>query len=310
MWKNKISRKGINFLYSTYEVNGLNLDKFINTVKKRGVDIVSVKKKGNKQLLISIKFSDCEKFFAIAKELCYNIKKVGDGGKAYPLLKLFNNIGIAIGTLIIFIISSISSDYIFSIEFIGSGSICKREIKEYLSKSGVSEFSRFSEIDLSVLEDKILSSNDRLSFVGVKKRGNRLIINSVLSTEKVKTLNTNIEALYSDAVGVVDNFKVYRGTALIEKGQMVNVGDLLVDGYATIKEQKVKINVLASVTLICSKDYVYRWNKAGEENTAVLLAEAEFTDKEIVSCPVSVKKEGDFFIYTVSVRYKHLILAG
>ncbi len=310
MWKNKISRKGLSLLNFTYEINGLNLDRFINTVKKRGIDIMSVKKKANNKLLISIKFSDCEKFFAIAKELCYNIKKVGEGGKAYPLLKLVKNIGITIGSFMIFLISIICSDFIFSIEFTGSGGVCKREIKEYLNKSGITEFSRFSEIDLSVLEDKILSSNDKLSFVGVKKRGNRLIINSVLSTEKVKTLNGNVEALYSDSFGVVDNFKVYRGTALIEKGQTVNVGDLLVDGYATIKEQRVKINVLASVTLICSKDYVYQFNKDGEENTAMLLAEAEFTDKEIIDSHVSVKHDGNCFVYTVSVRYKHVLIAG
>lgn len=310
MRENKVNRKGISLLYTTYEINGLNLDRFINTLKTKGVEVKNAQKKGNKQLLVSIKFADNEKFFAIAKELCYNIKKVGFGGKAYPLFALYKNIGVVLGTILISLIAIVFSDYILSIDFVGSGSVCKREIKEYLYSNGICEFSKFSDIDLSVLEDKILSSNDNLSFVGAKKRGNRLIIESVLSTEKVKTLNGDIYSLNSDCDGVVDNIKVYRGTAVVEKGQEVKKGDLLVDGYSTIKEQTVKINVLAIISVICSNDCVYQSKNLGEEEKAILFAKAEFSDKEIIDYTVKTIKVDDTYIYTVSVRFKHIIIAG
>ena len=310
MRKNKVNRKGMSLLYSTYEINGLNLDRFINTLKTKGIELKNVKKKNNKQLLVSIKFADNEKFFAIAKELCYNIKKVGVGGKVYPFFALYKNIGVALGTLLMLLIAIFFSDYIFSIDFVGSGSVCKREIKEYLYSNGICEFSKFSDIDLSVLEDKILSSNDNLSFVGVKKRGNRLIIESVLSTEKTKTLNGDIYALHSDCDGVVENIKVYRGTAVVEKGQEVKKGDLLVDGYSTVKEQTVKINVLAFITVICSDDCVYQSKNTGEEEKAILFAKAEFIDREIIDYNVKTVNVGDTYIYTVSVRFKHVIIAG
>ena len=310
MRKNKIVRACLKSVYTDYEVKGLNLDKFINTLKRHGIELYNLKKFGNKRMLVSIKFTDNQKFFAIAKELCYNIKKLGENGKGYPLLFIYRNVGLTLGVLLSVLIVAFFSDYLFSFEFTGTGSVVKHEIKDYLYSQGISEFSRFSQIDIEELEDGILSCNEHLSFVSVKKRGNRLIIESALSTDSVKTLNGNVTALYSDKEGVVESVKVYRGTATVEVGKEVKVGELLVDGYATIKEQTVKINVLASVTLVCSEQFVYRSKDKGEEEKATLLAEALYFDKQPIDYSVTVKEENGEYIYTVSVRYKHILIAG
>ena len=57
--------------------------------------------------------------------------------------------------------------------------------------------------------------------------------------------------------GTIEKINVYRGTALVKKGDYVKKGDLLVDGYMTIKEQVVKINVLASLSIIAEEQFVY-----------------------------------------------------
>ncbi len=310
MRENKIVRTCLKSVFTKYEIIGLNLDKFINTLKKRGVELYNVKKYGNKRLLVSIKFSDNQKFFAIAKELCYNIKKLGDCGKGYPILSLYRNIGIVLGVLLSALIIAFANDYFFSFEFTGTGSVCAREIKEYLYSRGITEFCRFSDIDIEELEDGILSCNEHLSFVSVNKRGNRLIIESALSTEEVKTLDGNVTALYADREGVVENVKVYRGTAMVEVGKTVKAGELLVDGYATIKEQTVKINVLASVTLVCNDQFIYRSKEQGEEEKAILLAEALYSDKQPINFSAIYSEENGEFVYIVFVSYKHVLTVG
>ena len=131
-----------------------------------------------------------------------------------------------------------------------------------------------------------------------------------LSQEKVGTLDGSVYEFYSDADGVVENVKVYRGTAVVEKGQAVKKGDLLVNGVAVIKEKEVKINVLASVTILSEFYYEYRSEKDGEEDKAVLLAEQALADKEPVSETVLKSQEGDEYVYSVTLTYRHILYAG
>ena len=309
MRKNKIVRTGLGVLV-TYRIKGLNLDGFINLVKNRGIELINLKKRGNKELRVSVKFNQCAKFFAIAKEMCYNIEKIGESGKGYPFLALYRSVGllvcIAVFTAVVYLIS----DFIFAFNFTGSGSVYEREIRNYLSSRGIKEFTKFSDINLPRLEDEILSANQNLSFVSVQKKGNRLIVNSAISGEKVGRLDGDKYGLWSNADGVVEKIKVYRGTALVQVGQTVKKDELLVDGQVVVKEQTLKTNVIAYVSLICQKDYEYRSNEAGEEEKAIVIAESVLKENEPISSIVRVNFEKGQYVYTVSVKYRRILYAG
>ena len=163
MWENRIITKGIK-LHSTFEICGLNLDRFINTVKNRGIALYRIKKYSLKRMRVTVNLTDVSKFFAIAEELCYNIKKIKDGGVLYPLYSLFSSLGIIIGSILFALSAIIVNDFIFSIDYSGSGKIYQREVQEYLLSQGVQTYSRFSRLDLGKLEDGILASNEHLSF--------------------------------------------------------------------------------------------------------------------------------------------------
>ena len=310
MRTNKGDRESVVFIKSVFEVRGLNLDRFINTVKKRGIDLYDVKKYSNKRLTLAVNFKDSQKFFAIGKELCYNIKKLRDKGKGYPLLALYRSLGVFIGAVIIAFSAYTFNDVIFGFTFTGSGSVYHREVKDYLRSQGITEFSRFSSFSLDRIEDGILADNPHLSFASCVKVGNRLVVDLALSQEKVGTLDGSVYEFYSDADGVVESIKVYRGTATVEKGQAVKKGDLLVNGVAVIKEKEVRINVLASVTLLCEFNYEYRSEKDGEEEKATMLAEQALNDKEPVSETVIKSEENGKFVYSVTLTYRHVLYAG
>lgn len=308
MRKNKSVRTSLGVLVN-YRIKGLNLDGFINLVKNRGIELYNLKKRGNKELCLSVKFNQCAKFFAIAKEMCYNIEKVGESGKGYPVLALYRSVGVIACIAVFTAIVYLASDFIFAFNFTGSGSVYAREIKEYLSSRGIIEFSRFSNIDLPRLEDEILAENKNLSFVSVQKKGNRLIVNSATSTSNTERLNGNVYSLTADQDGVVEKIKVYRGTALVKVGQAVKKGDLLVDGQVVVKEQTLKTNVIAYLSLVCEKKCEYRSQSAGEEQKAIIIAESEFLEEPLGST-VSVRFENGQYIYTVSVSYRKILYAG
>ncbi len=318
MWKNKIGRKGLSDkpsfglkgVSTVYAVEGLNVNVLVNRLAKDGVEVQGLKKIGKNRAEITIKSSENKKFFAISKDLCYNIKKIRDRGILSPLLFLFRNIGLVVGCLSFVAAGVVSDDFIFGFTFSGTGSAYKAEIEQYLDERGVTVYSRFSRVDLDALADDILRVSPNMSFVACSKKGNRLQIELALKETDTSTLDGTVQKLESDVDGVVEKIKVYRGTPLVNAGDSVRAGDLLVDGYAEVKEQIVKINVLAYVTIRTQATFEYTSLGENDGKKAVLFALAEAEGEEKNCTAVVCKKVGDKYVYTVTLEFLHTLYAG
>lgn len=311
MRKHSVSGKNLRELYYTsYEIKGLNLDRLINTLKKRGVALYDLKKFGVKRLVLTVKGSDNKKFFAITKELCYNVKRLRDKGRFYPALYLFRNFGLVIGAFLFIAIAVFFDDVIFSFSFTGSGNVYKREVTEYLNSRGITVYSRFSDLDFKTLEDDILAFNPHLSFASCKKNGNRLAIELALGSSGTDVLSGNVAELRSDVDGTIESIKIYRGTALVGVGDAVKKGDLLVGGYATVQDKTVQINVLACVTIITDSVTVYRSQVDNAEEQAILYAEEINPNREHLGAEVSKTQENGEYVYTVVLKYRHVLYVG
>ncbi len=310
MWKNKVARKNLSGVKETYLVEGLNLDRLINSAKNRGLTLENVKKTSNRRLIVSLSLRDSKKFFALSKELCYNIKKIRQSGKTLPLLKAWQRLGIVIGAIIFCISTCFFSDLIYGFSFSGSGSVYQNEVLYCLNEMGVKPYARFSSFDFEKIEDIILAKNKNLSFVSIRKNGNRLVIESSLATDNVDRLSGNVYSIKSQVDGVIEKIDVYRGTALFKKGDSVKKGDLLVDGYMTIKEQVVKINVLANISIIATEQFSYSSSLDNDDNQAILLAKATLIDKEIIEYSVEKIQKENEFNYITTVKYRYVLYVG
>ncbi|GEM_PF-1792931 len=306
MRKNKIGRKNLE-LYNVYKISGVNSDNFVNILKNKGVIIKDFVKTDNKNAVISVSFADNEKFFAITREMCYNIKKVGEKGRHRFLLKILRNAGLFIGALLFVAIAAFSDDFIYSVDYYGSGSVYSREVDEYLNSRGVKPFARFSELNLAELSDGILSASDKMSFAECAKSGNRLKITLVLSPDPVKTLGGDKDSLVSSVDGEIEYIKVYRGTALKKAGDRVACGEAVVGGFAVIKETEVKTGVIATVSVKAEFGYNYVSEKDNDEIAAEIFARAAFGDGEILD--LTVKKtalSSGNYGYSVKIFYRRI----
>ena len=310
MWKNKVDRKSLGGVKETYLVEGLNLDRLINTAKNRGLTLENVKKTSNRRLIVSLSLRDSKKFFALNKELCYNIKKIRQSGRALPLLKAWQRLGVVVGAIIFVVSTCFFNDLIYGFSFCGSGSVYEKEVLYYLNQMGVKQYARFSSFDFERIEDEILAKNKNLSFVSISKNGNRLNIESSLASDNVDRLNGNVQQVISEVDGVIEKINVYRGTALFKKGDLVKKGDKIVDGYMTIKEQVVKINVLANITIIATEQFYYSSNLDNEEEKAFLLAKATLYDKEIIEHETQKIQKENQFDYLTTVKYRYVLYVG
>ena len=312
MWRDKENRKGLTSVLIEYEILGLNQDRLIAELKKRDFTLYNIKKLNNKAMLISVSLRESTNFFAITKNLCYNIKKIRTYGKGLPIYKLAKNVGLFIGALCFLALSVISNDYLFDFEFTGSGSIYKGQVLEYLEERGIEKFSRFSSFDTARLEDEILAISPNLTFVSVGKRGNTLSVYMTLKKDSQNVIMGKSLQLLANESGIVESIKVYRGTALVGVGDAVKEGDMLVEGYVYIKEERVQTGVLAYVTLLKTQTFSYRLDGSDKGELAKVLAEQELPTNQVISSQVSVKQvsgKQNLFEYLVTVEYRIVLYA-
>ena len=297
-------------VYSEYKIKGFNLDSLLNYVKKRGIAVYNAKKIQQNTMIVSVKYGQSKKFFAIAKELCYNITKIKDKGRFYPFLYLYKNLGLIIGSLIFLLLCVLANDYVFRIDYVGTGNVLKREVELQLKEYGVEEFSRFSSLDVDNLSKKLLASNPRLTFVECRKVGNVLVVNSVLAEGTNDKLTGKATCLVSDVDGVVEELKIYRGSQKVSVGDEIKKGQVLVDGLVTVKDQQLEVNVLAVAYVRCKAVYEHFSTKDNQGEYLLALYEEKFDDGEIIDSNVTVTQSEGRYAYLIEIEYRRIITVG
>ncbi len=299
------------FYYTSYEIKGLNLDRLVEVFKRRGVGLYDIKKFGNKRLIFTACAQDNEKIFAISKELCYNIKKLRDGGRYYPLVYLFKNIGLVVGAIIFIVVSVMANDLVLGVSFSGSGAEYRREVSDLLQRKGIVKFSKFSDFDLKVLSSEILGANEHLSFATCQKQGNTLKITLAISGDQTERLTGTAKSLVADCDGVVESVKTYRGTSLVKAGDKVKSGDLLVSNVVVVSEETtIEVGVIAQVSLAVDYAQTFTSPHGDAENEAIAFALAKAQDKAIISSTVSKEFDGQEYIYKVTLTCRRILFAG
>ncbi len=264
-------KKGL--LRVKYQISGTNLRFLPSFLNGRGISVYGYKEISSSCAHAIIDFSDSNKFFAICKNMCYNKKIIGVYGILAPFAILFKHLGLVLGVIAFTLLTYFLNGVLLDIDCVGTGACFEAQTKAVISDFGVKKYSLFKNIDFDGLETEILKTNPKLSFVSVKKQGNRLIVDSVLSDKNPDVLGENSKDLVSGYKGIVESIKVLRGTALVNVGDSVEPNTILVGSYLLGKEDKTyPTYVLATVTIISTES---RFIKVDGEITEDLLKSAE-----------------------------------
>ena len=285
-------KKGL--VRAVYRVKGEKLYYLPEFLHRKGVNVYFFKEIDKNECFIELDFIDRNKFFAICKNMCYNKLVLKYKGLLSPIIYLLKNLGLVLGAVAFTILIALSNNLILDVKVTGSGRAFSQEIKAISSEMGARKYTPFSSVDFDALESKILTSNPRFSFVAVKKQGNVLVIDTVLSKNEPSLLGSVTTDLVSNYDGIVEEITVLRGTPLVEKGQEVKRGDKLVGAYLLGKGENVyKTFVLARVKILQKTEYFYKCDNPSEKDVSIAYALAEFNfGGDVKEKTHAVEKEG------------------
>ena len=122
-----------------------------------------------------------------------------------------------------------SGRFVWSVRVSGNADLTAGEIRQTLAEQGLEVGSYLPRLNLSEIETKTLIAQDRLSWIAVHLNGTVAEV-QVMENHSLPAKNNHPANLVAAADGQIEELELYRGKAVVEVGQPVQKGDLLVSG--------------------------------------------------------------------------------
>ena len=258
---------------------------------------------------LTIDAVDEQKFFAISRNMCYNVERIGYTGRFAFFKKLLKSAGAVFGAAAFITFVCLCDAVVGEIVYKGDAAAFRRQIVSVLKLNGV-EKGKICKVDCSSLGEKIVISTDGISYATVTKSGRRIIVDVKSDEEKLDPIDVSKDEILSPADGKILRLNVLSGIAVVKIGDEVKKGQPIISGQYVHDDKTIKTYALGEAVI--ETKFVYEYESAGKgkqyENRAVALGKAKLGETEIISTAVELDESGEKIIYraifTVAVTVK------
>ena len=268
--------------YLLMEVSGYGAERFINLCKLKNIYLWELKPYANKYLM-KISATD----FHSLKEIIHKTDVKVDILKKYGLpfffqkkhSRAYNMIFLIIAMSLIFI----SNLFVWKIEFSGNLTVSNEQIVDFLKKHDVDIGSLKSSVEFEKIEKELRKEFSIIKWCSVSVKGNTLCIsieeNSLLDIQKTAD-NTNY--CYSDILassdGVIEEIMVRNGVPLVNIGDTVTKGQILVTGTVPIYNDALEITNYHYYD--ADADILLRTTMVYQEDIPEIYSQKEYTGRK------------------------------
>lgn len=162
-------------------------------------------------------------------------------GILFPLLSLFNRKGLMVGVLVAVLIINFLCGFVWDIEISGNEKLSTNEIRSFLISQGFYEGVFWKSIDKNMVEDMMMSSYEDIAWVHINRAGTKAKVELHEATLKPKITDKTITNLKATKDGIIVSAKVKDGWQVINVGDSVVAGDILVSGVYESEINKVNL---------------------------------------------------------------------
>lgn len=241
------------------EIQGFFTERFINLCRINNIKIWNIKNVVNGIVRFSIAIKDFKKIKPIAKKTKCKVKIISKKGVYFKLFKYRKRSLAFILILLFLILSTLSTTFIWNIEVVGNMYIPTENIYSALKDSGL--YVGRNKIGLKtkkVINEMRVELTD-IAWMGIEIDGTHAKVKVVEKTKLPESaVNENaIGDIVSDKSGVIEKIVVENGTAILEVGDYVEEGRILIEGkiYGKFLEPK---DVSAKGIVTVKRQYEYK----------------------------------------------------
>jgi similar to stage IV sporulation protein len=228
--RNKGDAMLLNFFsgYIKVEIIGLNLEKLLNFITKNNVKIYDARRAEHKGLILTVRYADRNKLFAIVKEKCYNIRVIRRFGAAYLLKEVRKRIALLICVAAAIVATAVFNSFIWELRITGVKNIAASDIEKAVSEFGVSMGMYGGGIDCAALELSLIDKVKGISYATCYKKGVTLFIDVVEAIPQNLPEDKTSRDIYAAFSGIITRMVTINGTPLVKTGDGVSAGQMLI----------------------------------------------------------------------------------
>lgn len=223
----------LNYLigYVSIVVEGYYIERFINICKSKNIYFWNMKREKASILHANVGIKEFKELKAIAKKLKCHLKIERKRGlpfifNKYKKRKIF----FALLLLVMVLLTSLSN-YVWNVEITGLQKISNEEILIQLEDAGLKVGTSKNKIDIKNIINDIRLKRDDIAWIGINIEGTNAKVEIVEATQKPEIIDENEYCnIISDKECMITKINVQNGTAIAKIGDIVKIGDVLVEG--------------------------------------------------------------------------------
>lgn len=235
MFLNFVLRYFLGFV--KFEGRGVYIENFISQCAKEKINVWAIKRQ-NEYFTGYILANAYKKLKYPAKKNGIRIRVIKKVGLVFLINRHYKRIGIYIGGAIFILTLTILSNFVWAFDVVGNNNVSEDEILKALGDFGLSYGSYIPSLDVRKLEQQMLLKFDSLSWIGININSSRAQI-QVHETVFVPEEKRNDDGLYNIVAsddGQIKKMQVYSGQEVVNIGDSVKKGDLIISGIVEDKK--------------------------------------------------------------------------
>lgn len=281
-------------------IEGRNINRFINKLTKRKIEILSLKYKNRNTVNILIYKKDLETVYKLKS--IYQITE----NSVYGILKIKENIKLNTHLIIIILITLslffVLINTVFDIEIIHSSKDVRTLLKNELEENGIRKFTfRKTYNELEKIKEKIIDKYpDKIEWLEIERKGTKYTVKVEERKINKKDESNTPRNIIAKKSGIIKKVLAEKGDIVKDKDDYVQKGDLVVNGEIIFNEEtkgKVKAEgkVYAEVWYVTKTEYPFAYFEEKDTGKSQNIYKIKFLNKdfELTFNKYKTKKENE-----------------
>ena len=226
----------INFIrgYYTVTVEGLGTESFLNYLIRNKITVYNVNRIDKTKIQFNIDRSNFKKLKKIHRSNKFDIKVKKQTGIPFIARRIYTYRGMVICAIISFIILMSTSQFVTDVYITAPEGIDKSALKKELYIQGVKPGVYKKNIDRKIVRENIMMKFKQIAYVSINVKGTNIFVNITKKDEsKNDEENSNYCNIIAEKDGIIEKVVPRSGEPLVDEGDIVKKGDVLINGANT-----------------------------------------------------------------------------
>lgn len=224
--------------YVEFEVTGNFVERFLNLAMRGGVNIWGLSRRTDKVIGCAL-LRDYKCFRKFTRKTGVRVRHIGTYGMPFVAKRYRKRVGILIGVAAFFVFLAVMSQFIWQIEVNGCETVDPQTVLDAVEEYGLREGALRSQLDTREIENRVMIKLDTLSWIAINIQGSRatIEIQERVNPPEMLPLDDpcNVVAKHE---GMITRVEAHDGKAMVQKGDAVKEGELLISGIIESKSGK------------------------------------------------------------------------